>query len=199
MGYHTSARRLADDPVQRPPRRLAAQPGPGARRWATRSAPRGPRTRFAVLRELGGATDDRGSDIYLSDGGHFENLGLYEMVRRRCRYIIVSDAGADPECAFSDLGGAVRKVKIDFDVDIEFKEVKLAPRNATLAGKLAYATAEIKYPPTKSNPKGWIGQLIYLKPSVIENLPMDVNAYAIANLAFPHESTADQWYGQLAD
>ena len=76
----------------------------------------------AVLRELAAATDDRGWDIYLSDGGHFENLGLYEMVRRRCRYIVVSDAGADPECAFDDLGGAVRKVKIDFDVDISFDD-----------------------------------------------------------------------------
>jgi hypothetical protein len=69
-----------------------------------------------ALKELAGATTDDGPWIYLSDGGHFENLGLYEMVRRRCRFIVVSDAGCDPQCSFEDLGNAVRKIYIDFGV-----------------------------------------------------------------------------------
>ena len=59
--------------------------------------------------------------VYLSDGGHFENLGLYEMVRRRCRLIVVIDAGCDPDFAFEDLGNAVRKIYIDLGIRIQFE------------------------------------------------------------------------------
>lgn len=141
------------------------------------------------LRELGGSTADNTPDVYLSDGGHFENLGLYEMIRRRCRYIFLSDGGCDPMFDFTDLGNAIRKISIDLRTDIVFGPIHLGAR-PPLNGRLAYAVATIKYP------EGWEGKLIYLKPSILEQLPMDVNAYAIANQAFPHESTADQWYSE---
>ena len=48
------------------------------------------------------------------DGGHFENLGLYELIRRKCRYIIVSDGEQDESYVFESLGGAIRKARIDF-------------------------------------------------------------------------------------
>ena len=57
--------------------------------------------------------------IYLSDGGHFENLGLYELVRRRVRFIICSDADADHAFTFEDLGGAIEKCRCDFGVEIK--------------------------------------------------------------------------------
>jgi hypothetical protein len=147
------------------------------------------------LAELSGATDDTTRDVYLSDGGHFENLGIYEMVRRRCRFIFVSDGGCDPAFDFTDLGNAIRKISIDLRTDIVFSEIKLGARSTPVAGRLAYAVATIRYPEV-SGAVAATGTLVYLKPSVIDNLPMDVNAYAIANLAFPHESTADQWYSE---
>lgn len=80
----------------------------------------GPRVGItALLAELFGATDDRSRYVYLSDGGHFDNLGLYELIRRRCRLVVVSDAGADPNFTFEDLGNAVRKCCTDFGVEIE--------------------------------------------------------------------------------
>jgi hypothetical protein len=160
---------------------------------------------LAILRELGGATDDRGRDVYLSDGGHFENLGLYEMVRRRCRYIIVSDAGADPECAFTDLGGAVRKVKIDLDVDIAFEELNISRRDNPIQPQQAYALGTIEYPEARysgSEPedaearKRRTGRLLYIKPSYFGRLPVDVRSYAAVSKAFPHESTADQFFSE---
>jgi hypothetical protein len=162
----------------------------------------------AVLRELAAATDDRGWDIYLSDGGHFENLGLYEMVRRRCRYIIVSDAGADPECAFSDLGGAVRKVKIDFDVDIHFDDLDIYardPENKAKQRQRAFALGTIEYPErrytgkapeTPEARKRRTGRLLYIKPSYFGQLPVDVRSYAAISKTFPHESTADQFFSE---
>ncbi|HYE28610.1 MAG TPA: hypothetical protein VEA61_10300 [Allosphingosinicella sp.] len=159
----------------------------------------------AILRELGGATDDRGRDIYLSDGGHFENLALYEMVRRRCRYIVVSDAGADPECAFADLGGAVRKVKIDFDVDIWFDALDISSRGKDIKPQRAYALGTIEYPesrytgPGPEDPearKRRTGRLLYIKPSYFGRLPVDVRSYAEISKTFPHESTADQFFSE---
>ena len=67
-------------------------------------------------------TDDTYRWIELTDGGHSENLGLYEMVLRRCHNIVVVDAGADSECQFEDLGNALRKIEIDLGIPIRFKE-----------------------------------------------------------------------------
>jgi len=63
---------------------------------------------------------EKGKWFQLSDGGHFENLGVYELIRRRCRLIVVSDAGADPDFQFGDLQNTVRRVSQDFGVNIEF-------------------------------------------------------------------------------
>lgn len=143
----------------------------------------------ALLRELAGSTDDRGRDIYLSDGGHFENLGIYEMVRRRCRYIMVSDAGADPECAFEDLGNAVRKVKIDLGIDISFEELRISSRDKPINPQHAWAFGTIHYPEGK-------GRILYIKPSFFGELPVDVRSYAAGSESFPHESTGDQFFSE---
>jgi hypothetical protein len=159
----------------------------------------------AILRELGGATDDRGWDIYLSDGGHFENLGLYEMVRRRCRYILISDAAADPNCSFQDLGNAVRKVKIDLDVDVAFGELRISGRHNPISPQFAYALGTIEYPEQRYGGAGEedeaarrerIGRILYVKPSFFGELPVDVRSYAATSETFPHESTADQFFSE---
>jgi hypothetical protein len=102
----------------------------------------GPHTAIRpLLQETFGLTTDDKEYVYLSDGGHFENLGLYEMVRRRCRFIIVSDAGCDPEHAFEDLSNAVRKIEIDLGVTIDFQGLEvLKPRDASRLGKVAPTT-----------------------------------------------------------
>jgi hypothetical protein len=61
-------------------------------------------------------------DWYLSDGGHFENTGCYELLRRRLPLMIVCDCGADPDYQFEDIGNLVRKARVDFDTEIEFLE-----------------------------------------------------------------------------
>ena len=71
--------------------------------------------------------DETSPEIHLSDGGHFENLALYELVRRHCRYIIVSDCGEDPAVAFEDFGNAARRIREDFGVDIDVDLGALRP------------------------------------------------------------------------
>ena len=145
-----------------------------------------------ALKELAGDTTDRSKWIYLSDGGHFENLGLYEMVRRRCRKIVVSDAACDPDCNFEDLGNAVRKIFIDFGVSIEFKQLEIKPRKNPPTPGLRFAIGSISYPGSKR--PGW---LLYLKPTYQDSIPrVDVRSYAAAHATFPHESTVDQWFSE---
>lgn len=144
-----------------------------------------------ALRELAGDTTDQSKWVYLSDGGHFENLGLYEMVRRRCRNIVVSDAGCDPSCSFEDLGNAVRKIYIDFGVSVEFEKLEIkARRNPPVPG-LRFAIGSIKYP--ESDRHGW---LLYLKPTYQGTERVDVRSYAARNPTFPHETTTDQWFSE---
>jgi hypothetical protein len=93
-----------------------------------------------------GLTTDRNPYVYLSDGGHFENLGLYEMVRRRCRLIVVIDAGCDGDFAFEDLGNAVRKIYIDLGVRITFEdlnELKNRPSDKSISRAVRDAAALI--------------------------------------------------------
>lgn len=141
-----------------------------------------------LLRELVGRTEDSKPDVYLSDGGHFENLGLYEMIRRRCAYIVVVDTGCDPGFGFEDLGNALRKISIDFNVDITFSDFNVRAKGETGRPRFAHAVGTIDYP------EGWQGKLLYLKPTLTDDLPLDVRAYSTAHGSFPHETTADQWY-----
>jgi hypothetical protein len=82
-----------------------------------------------LLSEALGMSDNKQPYIYLSDGGHFENLGFYEMVLRRCRYIVVSDGGQDQTFTFEDLGNAIRKIYIDFGIRVVIDNVRLYPRS----------------------------------------------------------------------
>jgi len=149
-----------------------------------------PNALLTLTRELLGLTDDRGKAVYLSDGGHFENLGLYEMVRRRCRYIVVVDADADPTASFDDLGSAIRKVRIDFDVEIEFDPpVGIGSRTKPATPFRSFACATITYPESDLR-----GRLIYLKPTDPPYMTMDVRAYLNGDPDFPHDSTADQFF-----
>ncbi len=145
-----------------------------------------------LFQELFGLTTDASDYIYLSDGGHFENLGLYEMIRRRCRMIVVSDAGCDPDCTFEDLGNAVRKIWIDFGVRIAFKKIEIGKRGVESKAKFYYALGKITYPESPSTQ----AYVLYVKPGFMNNgeEPADVAAYALANLTFPHETTADQFF-----
>lgn len=170
----------------------------------------GPRTAIRPLaEETFGLTTDSKPWVYLSDGGHFENLGIYEMVRRRCRFIVAIDAGCDPDFSFTDLGNAVRKTYIDLGVRIRFdsldqlknrptpKQVKNAkpPIPYHAIGTIHYADADADGDTTKCKD----GVIIYVKPAIHGNSVIEgagVRSYAAAHKEFPHESTADQWFNE---
>ncbi|WP_084788872.1 patatin-like phospholipase family protein [Bradyrhizobium sp. Cp5.3] len=147
---------------------------------------------WPMIEEALGLTDGTKGYVYLSDGGHFDNLGLYEMVRRRCRLIIISDAGCDPDFGFEDLGNACRKISIDQDVDIEFEALKMVSRKTPPVEGPYFAVAKIKY----RDLGGKEGILVYIKPNFQGIEPISVRSYALKATVFPHESTADQFFGE---
>ena len=162
----------------------------------TRSSPRLGLT--YLVNELLGNTKSSSAFVNLSDGGHFENLGIYELVRRHCRLIIACDAEQDGHLTFSGLGNAIRKCRTDFGVEIECAEEQLrriGPRRGADAGQQSadpvhWLEGVIRYP------GGDEGRLIYLKSSLTGDEPGDVFEYARRVSQFPHESTADQFFDE---
>ena len=167
-------------------------PGPAGRHTFDRSCPR-----IAVrpmLAETFGLTDAANPYIYLSDGGHFENLGLYEMVLRRCHYIVVSDASCDTDRAFIDLGNAIRKIRIDLGIDIDIDAELLDIQAENRLSRAHCALGLIRYDRVDRDASP--GLLIYLKPSLTGNEPADVTEYASCHDEFPHEPTAAQFFDE---
>ncbi|MDQ1080542.1 patatin-like phospholipase family protein [Pseudoroseomonas cervicalis] len=168
-------------------------------RYKTRIRQSSPRWALLPLwQELTGHSSSQADFVYLSDGGHFDNLGLYEMVRRRCRFILVSDASADPECGYADLGMAVRKIAIDQGVRIILPPLPMQARHQVSQDRpLPFVLGTIHYPdmPLREDgtPDGW---LLYIKPQWWRDMPADIRAYAAQNQLFPHESTGDQWFAE---
>jgi hypothetical protein len=151
-----------------------------------------------MFEELTGSSTDTSKWVYLSDGGHFENLALYEMVVRRCHKIVLSDAGADPKCTFEDLGNAIRKIRTDLGVPIDIADIKMFPRakdGKPVKGEYV-AFGKIRYSAVDKDAED--GELIYIKPGVYEGdyFPRDVYNYSQGSLQFPHESTSDQFFSE---
>jgi hypothetical protein len=163
----------------------------------------GPRLALMPLfAELFGLTNNSRRYVNLSDGGHFENLGLYEVVLRRCRNVLVSDAGNDLSFAFEDLGNAIRKIRIDFGIPIDFEKKILIMPNASKKPGMYCAIATIRY---SAVGEGADGTLIYIKPTLRGSMtprqkdtevPYDVYSYSKSSGDFPHETTLDQWFSE---
>lgn len=130
--------------------------------------------------------------LHLSDGNHFENFGLYELIRRHCRYVILTDCGADPEYAFDDFARTQRRIREDFGVEIEVDLSPLQPGANGLASQHA-VIGTIHYNGVGGSDKG---TLIYFKPVLTGDEPPDVLAYRTAHPDFPQQTTADQFYDE---
>jgi len=148
-----------------------------------------------VIQEAFGLTDDTRKYVYLSDGGHFEDLAIYEMVLRRCHIIIASDGAQDENYEFGDLGNAIRKIRIDLGVSIEFddvpiyKEVPQGKRGQYCAfGRIRYSAVD------GDDVKD--GVLIYIKPAIYGCEPRDVLQYKESNKDFPQQTTGDQFFDE---
>ena len=128
--------------------------------------------------------------INLSDGGHFDNIGVYELLRRRCKYIIVGDAEADKDMKFEAISYIIRLARIDFGIEIKIDTSDIKPDPATGFSRAHCAVGRIEYP------EGDFGYLLYCKASLTGDEPEHLHEYKVKHPNFPHQTTADQWFDE---
>ena len=156
---------------------------------------------------------------YLSDGGHFENLGGYELLRRRLDVIVLIDAEADEEYRLGGLEALVRKARIDFGAEFHFldaselalvlpdaKRFGLGTLDDVAAAGGPPGTAASGGPPTSRAHAalGVVGYpggthwslLLYVKATVTGDEDLDVRQYHATHATFPHEPTSDQFFDE---
>ena len=169
--------------------RLAFAPWTSAADACLHSSPRF--APYQLVQELLGKIGDDRKFVYLTDGGHFDNMGLYELVRRRCYDIVICDAEQDNGPVFDGIGMAIRKCRIDFGVEIELDLNKLATDAATRLSKVHWITGKIWYPETGNAEPG---NILYIKSSITGKEAADVYNYRLQHAPFPQDSTTDQWF-----
>lgn len=142
-----------------------------------------------LLLELFGLVHEKSPYVNISDGGHVENLGLYELLRRRCRYIVVCDAEMDGDLTFDGLAKVMRYARIDGGVEIDISLDRLR-KDAKGLSRAHYAVGRIRYP------EGTEGVLVYIKATLRGDESEDIRAYRARSSAFPHEPTSQQFFDE---
>jgi hypothetical protein len=145
-----------------------------------------------VVFELLGLNTVRRKYIYVSDGGHFENLGLVELLRRQCTDIFCFDASGGPKDTFYTLGEAIAVARSDLNVEIDIDPGPLVGDEKTGWSKSDHVIGSIKYP----GPNGRKGRLVYAKATVSGYAPWDAKAFKRKDDRFPNHSTGDQFFDE---
>ncbi len=154
--------------------------------------PEGPKWgTFYFISELFALANRHRKYLYLSDGGHFENLAVYELLARRVKYIICIDGEEDPNLKFEGLGSLVRKAQQDFGVRIRIDTSDIEERSENGWSRSHCTVGRIQYP-NDAKP----GYLVYIKLSVTGDEPQDILTYRKLNPLFPHQSTGDQFFNE---
>jgi hypothetical protein len=145
---------------------------------------------FSLIREAVGKASLYDRFLYITDGGHYDNLGLIEALRRRPQEIYVLDASNDPEDTFRALGRAIATARIDLNCELVMDTRGMRRLADTRSGS-AWCVGDYTYA------DGARGKVYLAKAILLEGLPWDVEAYAFDNKDFPHTSTSKQLYGEF--
>jgi hypothetical protein len=143
-----------------------------------------------IFRELFGYYRSTSRFVYVTDGGHYENLGLVELIRRGCRHIYSFDAAGDKVDRFSTVADAVAIARTELGVRIELDPTPMAPRPGSPFNALDCVAGTFVYPGHESTP----GRIIFAKLGVVEGVPADVRSWKEYHATFPTDGTADQLY-----
>jgi Patatin-like phospholipase len=173
---------------------------PNPAKYANRPHAPAPNHFNAGLAGVLDCTSQTGRFLEVTDGGDFENLGVYELLRRGVQTILVCDATADPQSAFADLQNLLSRAEADFGVTITFTPPPLGPLMPSKAdarfplgvafAKQPFVVGEIGYP------NGATGKLYYIKPAIFSGLRLHVLGFKGAFPAFPDDSTVDQFFDE---
>jgi hypothetical protein len=145
---------------------------------------------------FGSGTTENAFFIELTDGGHFDNTGLYELIRRRVKVIVLSQGSCDLHYTKDDLANAIERVRVDFGVHIRFKNPTyplhaVKPKELGAAAERGWALGTIRYPNSEET-----GVLLYLQASPVAGMNADTESYWRRNVDFPNQTTADQFFDE---
>jgi hypothetical protein len=151
-----------------------------------------PRPQY-LWKELVGRNRIEDKFLYVTDGGHYENLGLVELVRRGCGTIYCFDAGGGRTS--KALGDAIALARTELNVDIEMEATaaELAASDGTGLSRRVFARGTIHYPATDDH-DAYDGTLYYVRSVVAENSAWDLRHYRDEDMVFPNDSTSDQFF-----
>jgi len=132
----------------------------------------------------------------LSDGGHIENTGVYELLRRRCKFIICVDGEADPKFMFAGQMTLVRHAQIDLGIRLEprLDEIRFNPESGVSRSHIHLL--RVHYPARPGGHAAEIGLMLYLKLSVTGDEAELLKRYRMLYPEFPHQSTVNQFYDE---
>jgi hypothetical protein len=149
-----------------------------------------------LFHELLGRNKANHKYLYISDGGHFENLGVVELLRRGCMTVFCFDASGDSVDTFNTLGEAVALARTEVQVDIEIEPERMKPdaKSGWSADDHVVGTLRYLGLPKDGSPRDDDGLLIFAKAAVTEDAPWDVRAFRQADKRFPNHSTFDQLF-----
>jgi hypothetical protein len=170
-----------------PPRKAGRPEVLRGPRWLLRLAAPGLPYMFKEMTGL--SMNERGAYLNLSDGGHIENMALYELLRRRCKFVIAIDGEADPDRTFGGLLVLVRLVHIDLGVTIE-PDLEELRKVQSGDSRCHFLLCKIEYG------EGRRGFMLYIKSSMTGNESEFLREYRAGHPAFPHESTANQLFDE---
>ena len=160
---------------------------------------------------LGRRLRESAAFVELTDGGHFDNTAIYELLRRRVKVIVLSEAGADPDYKMEDIANAIERARVDFGIHIRFDvpgfEIgAIRPKEKGGFAERGFALATIYYPVLSATSDPGApqashqvkGYLLYLQATKIAAVAgrVDIDAYARSHALFPNESTADQFFDE---
>ena len=143
-----------------------------------------------LFRELFGVFRARSRFVYVSDGGHYENLGLVELLRRGCTWIYCFDAAGDRIDAFNTLADALAIARTELGVRVEIDPTPIAPAPGSTLNQALHVVGKVYYPGEEDNP----GHIVFSKLGVTADVPADVLSWRQSNPLFPTDGTADQLY-----
>jgi hypothetical protein len=151
---------------------------------------------LCLIREMTGVAMSEKQDwLNLSDGGHIENMGIYELLRRRCKFIISIDGESDPASTFQGHLTLVRHAQIDFGVRIDPRLSELRPDLTSKYSQSHTMFCRIHYPAVGGEPAA-TGLILYMKLSVTGNESELIRRYRTLHSDFPHQTTLDQFFDE---
>jgi len=128
--------------------------------------------------------------VYITDGGHYENLGLVELLRRGCRQIYCFDASGDRPDTFGTVADAMRLAREELRVEIDLRPEPMKPNSSGIS-RMGVWAGTVSYPGGTTPDVGWI---VIAKLAVPRTAPFDVIDLARTLPSFPNHPTADQLY-----